>query len=230
MGRRTTAKKKEEQGGAGAPSWMLTYGDSVTLLLTFFVMLLTFSTPNEEDFGALARGLMAGARRPAIFPGEAGGDGMVEEERRLHQSRLDTEGAEKPPMNDEHPIRDLRKHCDDVAVSELPELKGALAIRIPTARLIDDKGYLADGGRQVLEQVIQLARGRPYSLVVRVHPAVGQTGEPPEMRSAKLAILITEYLLEQAPRACQDIGLSDNLQLTGEALPPGTCEITLLEI
>ncbi len=230
MDERNTTPETDEQGGAGAPSWMLTYGDSVTLLLTFFVMLLTFSTPNEEDFGVLARGIMQGARQPAIFPGSPGRDGLVEEERRLRQSRLDTEGAEKPPMAEESPIEDLRKHYEDIAVSELPDLKGALVIRLPAAELLDASGGLSESGTKVLNQVVQLARGQPYSLVVRASAGNDRAAVPAQRSSAELAILITEYLLRQAPRACEDIGLSDNIQLTGEALPPGMCEITLLEV
>lgn len=41
--------KKEEAAGGGAPEWMVTYGDMVTLLLTFFVLLLTFMEPKQED-------------------------------------------------------------------------------------------------------------------------------------------------------------------------------------
>ncbi len=44
-------KKKEEQK-AGAPDWMVTYSDMVTLLLTFFVMLLamaSFEDPGRVD-------------------------------------------------------------------------------------------------------------------------------------------------------------------------------------
>jgi len=40
----------EDEGGGGAPAWMVTYGDMMTLLLTFFVLLLSFSTVHEEEF------------------------------------------------------------------------------------------------------------------------------------------------------------------------------------
>lgn len=33
----------------GCPEWMMTMGDSMSLLLTFFVLLLTFSTPKEHQ-------------------------------------------------------------------------------------------------------------------------------------------------------------------------------------
>ena len=45
-------KKKEESKSGGAPEWMVTYSDMVTLLLTFFVMLLamaSFESPGRVD-------------------------------------------------------------------------------------------------------------------------------------------------------------------------------------
>lgn len=43
-------RKQEEGGGGGAPAWMATYGDMVTLLLCFFVLLFSMSTINQEKF------------------------------------------------------------------------------------------------------------------------------------------------------------------------------------
>ena len=40
---------KEEEGG-GVPGWVVTYGDMMSLLLTFFVLLISFSTIQEEEF------------------------------------------------------------------------------------------------------------------------------------------------------------------------------------
>ena len=33
-----------------SPGWMTTYGDMMTLLLTFFVLLISYSTIKEEEF------------------------------------------------------------------------------------------------------------------------------------------------------------------------------------
>ncbi|MGV8146354.1 MAG: flagellar motor protein MotB [Alkaliphilus sp.] len=46
-------KKKQQEAQAGAPAWMATYGDMVTLLLCFFVLLFAFSTIDAEKFQAI---------------------------------------------------------------------------------------------------------------------------------------------------------------------------------
>lgn len=43
-------KKKKEEAKRGAPEYMLTYGDMMTLLLCFFVMLLAMSTIDPNRF------------------------------------------------------------------------------------------------------------------------------------------------------------------------------------
>ena len=41
-------RKKVEEHEPGAPGWMVTYGDMMSLLLTFFVLLLSFATLEER--------------------------------------------------------------------------------------------------------------------------------------------------------------------------------------
>lgn len=43
-------KDKESECEAGSPAWMTTYGDMMTLLLTFFVMLVSMSSIQESKF------------------------------------------------------------------------------------------------------------------------------------------------------------------------------------
>lgn len=53
-------KRQEEETGGGAPGWMTTYGDLMSLLLTFFILLMTFSSIELTKFKA-AMGSLQGA-------------------------------------------------------------------------------------------------------------------------------------------------------------------------
>ncbi len=49
-----TKKQLEADEPGGAPLWMVTFCDSMTLMLTFFVLLFSFSTFNEDVFQRMA--------------------------------------------------------------------------------------------------------------------------------------------------------------------------------
>lgn len=72
-------RPKPEEGGA---SWMDTYGDMVTLLLCFFVLLYTISNVDQEKFSALVQSLNPDAMEEieANAAGEGVGAGMGMEE------------------------------------------------------------------------------------------------------------------------------------------------------
>lgn len=59
-------KRKEDEPKKGAPAYMNTYGDMMTLLLCFFVLLFSMSTVDAEKFQALVSSLNASV---GIFDG-----------------------------------------------------------------------------------------------------------------------------------------------------------------
>lgn len=50
-------EKKQEEAPAGCPLWMASYGDLVTLLLTFFVLLYAMSIVDQKKFDQVAASL-----------------------------------------------------------------------------------------------------------------------------------------------------------------------------
>ena len=40
---------EEDDGGGGIPEWVVTFGDMMSLLLTFFIMLVSLSEIKEEE-------------------------------------------------------------------------------------------------------------------------------------------------------------------------------------
>jgi len=48
-------EKQEDDGPQGAPEWMVTFSDCMTLLLTFFVLLLSFSEFGPDDLPSIGK-------------------------------------------------------------------------------------------------------------------------------------------------------------------------------
>jgi len=97
--------RKKDEGEQGAPKWMATFADLMSLLLTFFVLLLSFSTIAEPDKFEQAMislrgafGVMDGASEPVrIFettPERSGSDEMRRIARELRR-RLQVRGEEQ---------------------------------------------------------------------------------------------------------------------------------------
>lgn len=66
-------RRKKNKGGGGGANWMDTYGDMVTLLLCFFVLLYSISSVTEEKWMALVRSFNPSAVQvPTETPGGEG--------------------------------------------------------------------------------------------------------------------------------------------------------------
>lgn len=87
-------KKKEDEVEPGAAMWIVTYGDMMSLLLTFFILILSFSSIQEVEFEK-AMGSLKSAL--GVLPRKSG---VQQESRhlRLGESKV-TEELEKEVMD-----------------------------------------------------------------------------------------------------------------------------------
>lgn len=71
----------EEDGGGGAPAWVVTYGDMMSLLLVFFIMLLSFSEIDATKYRALTESLREafGSQRVQDMHASPPADSMITE-------------------------------------------------------------------------------------------------------------------------------------------------------
>jgi hypothetical protein len=106
-----TGKKNisiEEEEPGGAPEWMVTFSDCMTLLLTFFVLLLSFSSFDKETLPALGQSLAKAL--PSIgLSGKNKQDSMYEKQPSNKEVKQ-TEGTEVPSNAVEQTTNFMRGH------------------------------------------------------------------------------------------------------------------------
>ncbi len=94
MGRRS--KQAEPDEAPGAPEWMVTFSDCMTLLLTFVVLLLSFSSFDDKEFMRL-RVIFCKSLSGISNPDEVGKDAFLPTRQINYTKDLDA-GSEKPTL------------------------------------------------------------------------------------------------------------------------------------
>ena len=111
-------KKKTEEAKGGAPEWMATYGDLVTLLLCFFVLLYAMGNIDQTKFAALAASFSGNPSSLIDMGGSAGvadllGNGIMElpdVDKHINDSKENQEKSE----NAEKEAAELMKKMGDM--------------------------------------------------------------------------------------------------------------------
>ncbi len=153
--------KKAKKQPAGAPMWMVTFSDMVTLLLTFFVLLLSMANMDQIKFNQAADSL-------------AGAFGVLGS---ADQTSVSTpKVVSYTPINDDfnsQVYRRLKTKLRELKLNKKVKLvkdRGAVVLRI-------DDSILFASGQQVLNQeaypvlrkVAELVRPLPLKLKVEGH-------------------------------------------------------------
>lgn len=152
-------KKKPEEPRAGAPLWMITYGDMVTLVLCFFIALFAFSTIDKQKYVQIAQSL-----RGALSGGEGVFRGQV--------STSDTNFNRYNQMFNQM-YQELRRIIDN------EELRGKAEITITERGItisFKEKLFFKIGSADILpeafpilEQVGNVLKERAYPLRIEGH-------------------------------------------------------------
>ena len=121
-------KKKQDQE-VGAPLWMVTYGDLMSLLLTFFVLLLSFSTITEEELFKEAIQSFRGAV------------GFLPRELTVVQVNPLPQRMQRPSRSAENLARRIRRQLQVLGKEDLVKVlfdqQGELRISLPSQILFD---------------------------------------------------------------------------------------------
>ena len=162
-------QKLPDPPGEDVPGWIMTFSDVITLLMTFFILLLTFATNQPETFDRIQVALFGGGGSTGIA-GEQDGmekDALLMRER-ARSGRISPSGAEIPPMYKDPSLRSLDKGIAGLDESEERVLARSHHIELPLDSLISSVGQLTAVGQQRLRLIaIQMSK-MPLHLEIAV--------------------------------------------------------------
>ncbi|RKY89474.1 hypothetical protein DRQ09_01265 [candidate division KSB1 bacterium] len=155
--------KKEECPPPGAPGWMTTYGDCMTLLLTFFVLLLSFSSIRDAKFRR-AIGALKGAlgvlpyEQSVIKPKEM----PIPQLSNLMESEVQESLAELNETMNEMGM------SSDIVKLQLTE--AGIKIRLSDTLLFDvGRAHIKPQIYPILQVIVGLTEGWPNKIIVEGH-------------------------------------------------------------
>lgn len=155
--------KKPKKPMAGAPLWMVTFSDMMTLLLTFFVLLLSMATLDQVKFtqaaGSLSEafgvGILASSTRTEVAPPQV---------------------VSHVPIDDDfnaRVYRRLRTQLRELKLDRQIELvkdRGAVVLRVDEAILFGSgQSTLNPPADPVLRKVAELVRPLPLNVKIEGH-------------------------------------------------------------
>jgi len=169
-------KKKPQEDAGGPGDWLVTFSDCMTLLLCFFVLLLTFSSFDEVELQKLAGAFQVESEYDHIFPVPRKiKESMVPPPDRVVD--VTEKGTETPttlpPQPTAQPLRRM-------AVLEDEAYKDRKVLYIPSEWLFWGRGtVLTREGRKYLQAIASLLHMTRCRVVVgESGPGTGRPGEP----------------------------------------------------
>jgi len=161
------SKQAEPDEAPGAPEWMVTFSDCMTLLLTFFVLLLSFSSFDEKVFRKLQASFFKAlpgvnqseeASRDAVLPTE-----QIEETPEL------VKGSEKPTL-----IKGLK---DNLKEDTPTDFRSRKVFSISSERIFWGRGTLISAeGRRIMTKMASFLKEVPTRVVVSENGPASEEG------------------------------------------------------
>ncbi len=181
------AIKKKSGGGGGGANWMDTYGDMVTLLLCFFVLLYSMSTISEDKWKAIVQSFNPSAIQEA--QAISGNDGPIDGDDNLGTDDI-AMGPEEIKQEDVdaalqalfEALQSYAEQNDMQDAIEVTKGDGYVFVSFADAVFFNgDSAVLRDDGKVVLDAVVDaLNPAVPYIDELRVmgHTAQADPNRP----------------------------------------------------
>jgi len=198
-------RKPAEADGPTIGAWMVTFSDCMTLLLCFFVLLLTFSSFDKVALDKLSGGFPNMALE-SIFPNpHTIKDAIVPPK----ENPVDhtAEGSEKSTAAPPKRIKNPRRSPEDLDPEAYRDRK---VVSIPSSRLFYGRGSsLTAGGKELLEAMASFLQRMPCQVII------GQTGGGDDASLGR-SLAVMRYLTVRTNLPNDRFGIS-----AGNSIQPG---------
>ncbi|MGZ0168179.1 MAG: flagellar motor protein MotB [Planctomycetales bacterium] len=173
----------EEEDPPGVPEWVVTYGDMMSLLLTFFIMLVSLSEiVAEQKYRAV---LTALDKKMGFTTAPVAPSGRNFAANSILSSPNESLGAESPDDSGRGGVKSKSVQGDDrrikVTDEGTPQQVGSfLTFRPPTSNDEDEKEYHLTGEAEAeLFSIARELQGKPNKIEIRSHvsAASGSQGD-----------------------------------------------------
>lgn len=159
-------KASNEDQSKGAPQWVVTYGDMMSLLLCFFVILVAISEVKEEKFHKVMESIreyLGWENTPRVEPGDNSGSSFREQISRVmnEQGSPDPQGAPVKSTLGQHVL------VQTVDEGHKITLGGKVLFEEGSAELLVS-------AYPPLDRLISILKGYPNKLEVRGHTGIEQ--------------------------------------------------------
>ena len=152
------------------PLWFVTYSDVITLMMTFFILLLTFATSEPETFEQMKTTFFGGQGATGVAGQkvEAVENDALVMRYRPETSRITTRGSEEPPINEDPHLTSLAKGLEGLDADREHSLSVSYSVSVFLRLLTTGDGELTPLGKQRMRMLArQLAKGT-HDLALRV--------------------------------------------------------------
>jgi len=155
-------RRIEESSAGGAPAWMTTFSDCMTLLLTFFVLLLSFSSFDERTLGQLSGAFDFQPRR-SIFSFNVKHDDSLAGERDSVVDRTD-KGAEKPALD---LLKEIENPKESDPLLDRDAYSNERILRLSSNRMFLGRSRaLTQEGRKYLDRIASFMKLVPCKAII----------------------------------------------------------------
>lgn len=158
-------KPPSDEVKQGAPDWVVTFGDMMSLLLCFFVLLLSFSTMEMEKFKVVA-GFMRqafGVQKENSYTGVPMGTTIM-----TTQTRTSTTAADEIEL-----IERIRRALEQAGLGgkgSVNVTRRGVAVRLEGEVVFESgSAELKRANTKIFDEIVRIARSRPGEIEVEGH-------------------------------------------------------------